>query len=458
VFKFGKMKKFLLFGLFISHFCWSQNAQDSIQFKKIADEILLHGEAYDNLRELTQDIGHRISGSIGYEKATIWAEKKLKEAGADKVWLQEVMVPVWVRGEESLKLKSSNGNWENLNFLSLGNSEGTQGIDVEGEVIMVTTLEEFEALPAEQVKNKVVFFNYHFPQEFPQTFLGYGEAFKYRVFTASMVAKKGGKFVVIRSISTGVEDIPHTGTLHYDENAPKIPAVTIGNASADRLTILLKKEKVYLKLNSNCGMKGETLNHNVIGEITGKNPNKIIVVGAHLDSWDIGEGAHDDGAGIVQIIEILRTFKKLGIQPNYTLRVVCYANEENGARGGEEYAAEAHRKNEFHVFAIESDAGGFSPRGFSLDMEESKIKQIETWSALFLPYGIYDFSGRYGGVDINPLGRLMKTPLAGLVPDSQRYFDIHHTPADTFDKINKRELHLGAVVMAQLVYLIDKNW
>lgn len=438
--------------------CLSQFKQDSIQFKKISDEILLKGEAYDNLRELTKDIGQRLSGSENYDKATLWAEKKLKEAGAEKVWLQEVMVPVWVRGNESLKMKTGNEKWKDLVFLSLGNSEGTNGKDVEGEVLMVNSLEEFEKIPASEVKDKIVFFNYRFRQDFVQTFRGYGDASKYRVVTASKVAEKGGKFVVIRSVSTGLGDVPHTGVMRYDENFAKIPAVAIGNSSADDLAEILKNKTVSLKLNSNCGMKAEKINHNVIGEIPGKKDGKVIVVGAHLDSWDVGEGAHDDGSGIVQSIEVLRTFKQLGIQNNHTIRIICYANEENGARGGVKYAETAKLENETHLFAIESDAGGFTPRGISLDMDTTKIKEVEKWAILFLPYGIYDFSGRYGGVDINPLKEQMQTPLAGLSPDSQRYFDIHHTPEDTFEKVNKRELHLGAIAMAQIVYMVDKYW
>ncbi len=204
-------------------------------------------------------------------------------------------------------------------------------------------------------------------------------------------------------------------------------------------------------------MQPEKINHSVVGEIKGKD-DKIITVGGHLDSWDVGEGAHDDGAGIVQTIEILRTFKKLGIQPNHTIRFVCFANEENGARGGVKYAEEAKSKNETHLFALESDAGGFSPRGISLDMDDSKIKQIQSWLPLFEPYGAYLLIKGYGGVDINPLKYTMGVPVAGLVPDSQRYFDIHHSAADTFDKVNKRELHLGAIVMAQMIYMIDKYW
>lgn len=452
------MKKYLLLLLFLSFTAFAQENKDSIQFRQLSDEILVHGKAYDNLKELTQEIGHRLSGSVGYDKATVWAKQKLIEAGADKVWLQEVKVPVWVRGEESLKVKIGKNSWKDLVFLSLGNSEGTQGRDVEGEVIMVENLEEFEKLSSKEVKDKIIFFNYKFRQDFPQTFSAYSDAVKYRAFAASKVAEKGGRFVLIRSISSGFQDVPHTGSLWYDEKFAKIPAVAIGTKSADELEKALEVGKVQLKLNSNCGMKGETINHNVIGELTGKKDAKVIVVGAHLDSWDVGEGAHDDGAGIVQIIEILRAFKKLGIANNHTIRVVCYANEENGARGGQKYAEEAKLKNEIHLFAIESDAGGFSPRGISLDMDEILINQIESWSTLFLPYGVYDFTGRYGGVDINPLGKLLGTPLAGLVPDSQRYFDIHHTAEDTFDKVNKRELHLGAVAMGQLVYLIDKYW
>lgn len=451
------MKK-LFFFLLMSGFAFSQYQTDSIQFKKISDEILLNGLAYDDLRELTKDIGHRLSGSENYNKATIWAEKKLREAGAEKVWLQEVMVPVWVRGKESLKMKVGKADWKDLVFLSLGNSEGTDGKDMEAEVLMVNSLEEFDEIPAEKVKNKAVFFNYKFREDFVQTFNGYSDASKYRVLTASKVAEKGGKFVVIRSVSTGLGDVPHTGVMRYDEKFTKIPAVAIGNSSADSLAELLQNQKVFLKLNSLCGMKAEKINHNIIGEISGKKDGKVIVVGAHLDSWDVGEGAHDDGAGIVQSIEVLRAFKKLGIQNNHTIRIVCYANEENGARGGEKYAEIAKLNKETHIFAIESDAGGFTPRGISLDMSPLKIKEVENWGPLFLPYGIYDFSGRYGGVDINPLKVQIQTPLAGLVPDSQRYFDIHHTPEDTFEKVNKRELHLGAVAMAQIVYMVDKYW
>lgn len=435
---------------------FGQAKEDSIQFAKISTEILNKGKAYNELRELTKNIGHRLSGSASYEKAVTWAEQKLRDAGADKVWLQEVMVPVWVRGKESLQIKTSNGKWKSLKMLSLGNSEGTGGKDISGEIIMVRSMEEYDKLSPEQVKDKIVFFNYPFSQTYIETFRGYGDAAKYRSTAASLTAKKGGKFAIIRSLSSAFDDVPHTGSMRYQDDK-KIPAVAVGSTTADELAELLKSQKITAKLNSNCGMKGEKLSHSVIGEITGKKDKSVIVVGGHLDSWDVGEGAHDDGSGIVQSIEVLRTFKNLGIHNNHTIRVVCFANEENGVKGGVMYGKTVKENNEKHLFAIETDAGGFTPRGISLDMDNEKRKQIQSWADLFLPYGIYDFKNTYSGTDLYPLHDL-GIPTAELVPDSQRYFDIHHTEEDTFEKVNRRELLLGASTLTQIIYMIDKNW
>ncbi|GEJ43713.1 peptidase M28 [Chryseobacterium sp. ON_d1] len=367
------------------------------------------------------------------------------------------MIPVWVRGKESLHIQTGNGKWKNLKMLSLGNSEGTGGKDISGEIIMVKSMEEYDKLPAEKVKDKIVFFNYAFSQSFIETFKAYGDAAKYRTTAASLTAKKGGKFAIVRSLSSAFDDVPHTGAMRYEEKVSKIPAVAIGSTTADELEALLKSQKVNAKLNSNCGMKGEKLSHSVIGEITGKKDQSIIVVGGHLDSWDVGEGAHDDGAGIVQSIEVLRTFKKLGIPNNHTIRVVCFANEENGVKGGIQYGKTVKEKNEKHIFAIETDAGGFAPRGIALDMDDTKRNQIKSWSNLFLPYGVYNFEERFSGTDLYPLHD-MGIPAAELMPDSQRYFDIHHTEEDTFEKVNRRELLLGAAALTQIIYMIDKNW
>ncbi|ASW73866.1 peptidase M28 [Chryseobacterium piperi] len=443
----------MLLGMTLS----GQTQDDSIQFSKISAEILNHGKGYTELHDLTKNIGNRLSGSEAYEKSVQWAAQKLRDAGADKVWLQEVIIPVWERGKESLRIKTDTGKTKSLKMLSLGNSEGTGGKDVSGEIIMVKSLEEYDRLPAEKIKDKIIFFNHPFDQSPVQTFIAYRDAGAYRRTAAALTAKKGGKFAIIRSLSSGQDDVPHTGNMKYEDNLEKVPAICIGNTTADELEQLLKTQKVIATLNSNCGMKGEKLSHSVIGEITGKKDKDVIVVGGHLDSWDVGEGAHDDGAGIVQSIEVLRTFKKLGIQNNHTIRAVCFANEENGTKGGKQYGKTAKETHEKHIFAIESDAGGFSPRGISLEMDDEKRKQIQSWIKLFLPYGIYNFEGKYSGSDIAPLHE-MGVPTAELVPDPQRYFDIHHTEEDTFEKVNRRELLLGSAVMTQLIYMIDKNW
>ncbi|ASK28957.1 peptidase M28 [Chryseobacterium sp. T16E-39] len=452
------MKKIIGTSLFLFSIILSgQSKEDSIQFNRISTEILNNGKGYEELRDLTKNIGKRLSGSEAYEKSVQWAAKELRDAGADKVWLQEVMIPVWERGKESLMIKTITGKTKNLKMLSLGNSEGTNGKDVTGEIIMVKSLEEYDRLPAEKVKNKIVFFNHPFDQSYVQTFIAYREAGAYRRSAASLAAKKGGKFAIIRSLSSALDDVPHTGGMKYEDNVTQVPAVCIGNTTADDLEQLLKTQKVTATLNSHCGMKGEKLSHSVIGEITGNKDQSVIVVGGHLDSWDVGEGAHDDGAGIVQSIEVLRTFKKLGIKNNHTIRAVCFANEENGTKGGKQYGKTAKDTNEKHLFAIESDAGGFSPRGISLEMDDTKRKEIQSWVNLFIPYGVYNFDGKYSGSDIAPLHE-MGVPAAELVPDPQRYFDIHHTEEDTFEKVNRRELLLGSAVMTQLIYMIDKNW
>ena len=453
------MKKLLYLPLFLGGILFAQNLKkDSIQFKKISDEILVNGKSYEDLRELTKDIGNRLCGSANYEKAADWAMKKLVEAGADKVWFEPVMVNVWTRGDESLKLKIGEGKWEEIQMLSLGNSEGTKGKDLKGEIILVKTLEDFEKLPDAVVKDKIIFFNYAFKQDFVVTGKAYGDAGKYRRATPSEVAKKGGKAVIIRSLSSCFDDVPHTGATRYEDNIAKIPAVAVGTETADRLEkALLNKQKIEAVLNSNCGMNGQMLTKSVIGEITGKKDQDVIVVSGHLDSWDVGEGAHDDGTGVVQSIEVLRAFKSLKLQNNHNIRVICYANEENGVSGGKTYLQDVKKSKEPHIFALESDSGGYTPRSFTMGMSSEKVKDLKKWENLFHPYGVYNFEEGHTGTDVEPL-RELKIPTAELSTDSQRYFDIHHTPEDTFEKVNRRELLLGATVMTQLIYIIDKNW
>jgi carboxypeptidase Q len=448
--KFRSILGFLLCAGFAVH------GQDSLVFRKISDEIMLRGKCYDDLRILCKTVGHRLSGSPQAAKAVEWGEQTLREAGADKVWLQMVTVPHWVRGKESLKLKFGNSNWQNIPMLSLGNTVGTDGKVLESQIIMVEDFAAFNKLSRAEVKGKIVYFNHRFPQELVNTFEGYGQAGVYRWSAPNMAAAKEAAAVIIRSVSTGMDDAPHTGSLRYADSIKPIPAIAIGNLSADLLEQQCKKGEVRAQLQSHCKMIGTKTSFNVIGELTGSEyPGEIVLAGGHLDSWDVGEGAHDDGAGCVQSIEILRTFKKLQMRPKRTLRVVLFMNEENGLKGGFAYADSAKAKKEHHIFALESDAGGFSPRGIGLKMSQAQRRYLQSYRHLFLPYGVYDFEKEHGGADIYPLEKA-GVPVGELMPDPQRYFDYHHTAQDVFEAVNHRELKLGAVAMTQLIWLVTQ--
>jgi hypothetical protein len=258
-------------------------------------------------------------------------------------------------------------------------------------------------------------------------------------------------------MSESTDNNPHTGTLEYDTLLPKIPAIAIGLKDADWLSSAASNKKVQVFLKTGGRFLPDTIGHNVIGELTGTEfPDQYITIGGHLDSWDPAEGANDDGSGVVQTMEILRAFKALGYKPKHTLRFVLFANEENGLRGGTKYAAEAEAKNEKHIFALESDGGSFTPRGFSFGGTPEQQQKVRSWIPLLIPYGVYQFNEGEGGSDINPLYSNLKTPVAELAPDSQRYFDYHHARSDVFENVNKRELELGVVNMAALIYLVDK--
>lgn len=426
-------------------------------FRLISREILVHGQAYAQLRVLCKTIGHRLSGSPEAAKAVVWAEQMMKSAGADRVWLQPVNVPVWVRGKESLAIRvSGSKRWVEIPMLSLGNSQGSQGKALELPVVAASDFAAFYAMKESDIRGKAVFFNFQFPQELIHPFEGYGVAGPYRWQGANRAAARGAAAVIIRSVSTGLDDYPHTGSMSYADTVRKIPAVAIGNESADRLARACQEGAVSIRLTSECGMKGVSSSYNVIGEITGSEyPEEIVLVGAHLDSWDVGEGAHDDGAGCVQALEVIRTLRALGIRPKRTVRAVLFMNEENGLRGGMAYADSAKARNERHVLAIESDAGGFSPRGIGLEMDSNKRARVKQYAHLFAPYQVYDFDHEEGGADISPLKR-SGVPVAGLMPDPQRYFDLHHTANDVFEQVNHRELKLGAVTLTQFVYLISQ--
>ncbi len=447
---------YFVFILFSSTALFAQK-EDSVFIKRISDEILTNGKAYENLRYLTKQIGARLAGSPGMVKSEKWGLQLMEQYGADKAWKQECMVPVWIRGgADQANVVSAALKNKKLDIVALGNSIGTGKKGLTAEVIEVKSFDDLEA-KKDQVKGKIVFYNYKFNPTFIRTFQSYGDASRYRGQGPSAAAKHGAVAVIVRSMSHSVDNHPHTGATRYDTNYVKIPAVAIGLRDADWLSDNLAKNKTTVTLKTNGHFRPDTIGHNIIGELVGSEfPDEIITVGGHLDSWDNCEGAHDDGAGCVQTIEILRTFKTLGYKPKRTIRFVLFANEENGLRGGNKYAEEAKAKGEKHIFALESDAGGFTPRGFGFTGTDAQFQQFMSWRELIAPYGCSEFNRGGGGADIGPLNRSLGTAVAGLNPDSQRYFDYHHARNDVFEAVNKRELELGAINMAALIYLVDK--
>ena len=453
------MRKLLLI-LLLSVFGLSVLAQkeDSTFIKRISDEILVNGRAYENLRHLTKKIGGRLAGSPGMVKAEQWGLKVMKESGADKAWMQECMVPHWVRGGEDMASFNINGKegYKKLDVVALGNSLGTGKTGITAEVLLVDSFDDLEKRK-DEVKGKIVFYNYKFNDTYINTFLSYRDAGQYRGQGPSRAAKYGAKAVIVRSMSHAADNNPHTGATRYDSAYEKIPAIAIGLRDADLLAEELKQTTVVVKMKTNGHFLPDTIGHNIIGELKGTEfPDEIITIGGHLDSWDNGEGAHDDGAGCVQTIEILRAFKAIGYKPKRTIRFVLFANEENGLRGGNKYAEEAVAKKEKHILAMESDAGGFTPRALGFTGSDEQYQKFLSWKNLIAPYGCTEFNKGGGGADIGPLNRALKTPMVSLIPDSQRYFDIHHSRSDVFEAVNKRELELGAVNMAALIYLVDK--
>lgn len=445
----------------IAHTSVNGQNDDSLMIKKITDDILLNGKAYSSLYSLCKSAGHRLSGSPGMYKGEQWGLKALKDAGSTNVYFQECQVPHWVRGKkEEAAFKSSKKKPAILfNILALGNSVGTGNKGVQAKVIEVKNFDELNKRK-DEVKGRIVFFNYPFNKTLLRG--AYGDAVKYRGGGASAASKYGAVAVIVRSVTGAYDDNPHTGALRYNDSFPQIPAVAISTKGADQLSRCIKgqykEDDFYLR--TNCVMLPDTIAHNVIGEIKGYEfPDEIITIGGHLDSWDAADGASDDGSGLVQSIEILRVFNAVGYKPKRTIRVVLFANEENGLRGGTKYADEAKRNNEKHIMAMESDGGAEYPRGFGCGMTKEQYAKVEKWKKFFTPYDADKFSfneGGGGGADIGPLQTQFKTAQFGLITTGQRYFDLHHSALDVVENVNAQELHLGAAVMAAMVYLVDK--
>jgi carboxypeptidase Q len=444
----------------LTSFLFSQN-QDSVTLRKLYDFYLTKSKCYSNLEYLTTKIGGRISGSPQAEKAVQWAKKAMYAAGADTVILQPCMVPHWVRGQkEKCTLTSSKLKLNTpLNCVAYGASAGTGDKGVTAGVIEVDSFDDLAEMGEKLVKGKIVFYNVFFDQTKIRPGNAYGEAVIFRRNGASYAAKYGALGCVVRSMTSVADDEPHTGNMFYDTSISqiKVPSLAISYKAADLLHESLAKDKdLKLYLEAHCETLPDVPSFNVVGQINGsQKPNEYIIAGGHLDSWDNGQGAHDDGTGVVQSIEILSMFKQLGAKPKHSIRAVAFMNEENGLVGGDTYAKLAEEKKEKHIAALETDAGGYSPRGFGVDTTSGLYDLVNKWKPLFHPYFIDRIEKGGGGADLRELKK-SGIPCIGFEPDTQRYFDIHHTAADTFDKVNKRELELSGAAIGALIYLIDK--
>ncbi|MDQ3112128.1 MAG: M20/M25/M40 family metallo-hydrolase [Bacteroidota bacterium] len=438
------------------------NDTDSTVIAKFYQEGYAGSGAYDALKGLCEKAPRRLSGSAGAQVAVEYMAQVMRDAKFDKVWLQPCMVPHWERGapETGEMIVTAKGNKTlkiKANVCALGGSEGTAENGLTAQVVEVSSFEELEKLGRKNIEGKIVFYNHPFDDRKVSTFHAYGEAVQYRWQGPPSAEKFGAVGCLVRSCTSSLDTFPHTGTMRADSLRAKIPSAAISTMDAEALHKWLgTNQPVMFTLKMSCKWFADVKSYNVIGEITGsEHPEQVIVVGGHLDAWDLSEGAHDDGTGVTGSFEAVRLFKVLGIRPKHTIRCVCFMNEENGGRGGQAYADSAAAKKEKHIAAIESDAGGFTPRGFGLEMTADQKKKVQGWSVLFYPYGVYDFTQGGGGADIGPLSE-QGTPLLGLHPDGSRYFDYHHTEDDLFKNVNRRELQAGAASMAAMIYLIDK--
>jgi carboxypeptidase Q len=418
-------------------------------------------KAYEWLTTLCKDIGHRLSGSEGAERAVEWSKSTMDTFGLDKVWLQPTLVPHWERGGNAQVIMiSPEYGAQTLMALALGNSPGTPKGGVRAEVIEVQTIDELRAMPDEKVKGKIIFFNRAMDMGQLNTFAAYGNAADQRYSGPHVAGYKGAVGVAIRSLSSRQDDYPHTGSTFVSDTSRNIPSVALSTNDAVRLSKAIKAGPTELFIETHGKMLEDKMSYNVIGEIKGTiSPDTIILVGGHLDSWDVGDGAQDDGSGCVHSMEVLYRLKKINYKPRYTIRCVLFMNEENGLRGGLTYADSAISKNEFHMVAIESDGGAGMPTGFGVSAGEhtkldEALSHMGTFISLLEPYGIGLFPGG-GGADIGPL-KPKAGLLIGLRPQSARYFDYHHADNDVLETVHPRELAAGSAALTTFIILLDQ--
>lgn len=407
--------------------------------------------AYGLVRSLTTEVGPRLAGSPGDRAAVAWAERKLRELGFDRVWSEPVEVPRWVRGEAAAEIVAPYP--QPLAVAALGGSPGTGGW-LEGEVVAAADVAALEALPAEAVRGRIVFL--HRRMERRPEGGSYGAVVANRGKGPAVAAAKGAIATVIRSVGTDDHRLPHTGSARHEGKLPAIPAAALSNPDADLLEAQLAHGgPVRLRLRLDCRDEGTAASANVIGEIAGaERPDEVVLLGAHLDSWDLGTGAEDDGAGVGVVIEAARLAGRVGGPPRRSVRVVLFANEEFGLSGGRAYAARPAGEVARHVAALESDLGSGRVRALRTRLAPADAPLAGRLAAALAPLGIpVEAKEAYGGADIGPLRRL-GVPVVDLPPDASTYFDVHHSADDTFDKVSAEGLRHQVAAFATVARLL----
>lgn len=426
------------------------------KFENIKDLGLRQEKAYEFLKLITS-VGGRLTGSPEADRAVELTASLMTDLGFDRVWTEPVEVRRWVRGQaEEAMVRSAKLGTQTLQICALGNSLSTTVDGVEAGVIEVRSFEELASVK-DMIPGRIVFYNVPMDRAVVEPFSAYGQAAAFRVRGASEAARYGARAVLIRSMTFRVDNHPHTGLMEYEEQLPKIPAAAVSTAGAELLHSWLQVDpelKIWLRMN--CRLEKPVTSANVIGQLTGSDfPEEIILVGGHLDSWDLSPGAHDDAAGCAVAIEVLRLIKETGLKPKRTVRAVLFMDEEFGGTGGRAYAASENRKRENHLVAIEQDRGGAAPVGLAFSLESlcNRLKPLQTYLG---PLGINWVRTGGGGVDIAPLQE-KGTILGGLIPESQRYFDYHHCALDVPEAVHPRELELQAVILAMVIYFLAEE-
>lgn len=452
-----KISVFIVVFLFGGFIIQAQDTEKNT-IAAIYQNALTSYDSYNNLKELCTKAPGRLMGSKASELAIQILKASVDKLHPDNCYLQNYTTPSWRVKSPCRATVLYGSKKESLNVVNLGLSVSTPVNGITGEILEMQTLGALDSLGANDVRGKIVFFNREMDNSKTTTFEQYGGAIDQRAGGASKAAQYGAVGVLVRSLSTEHYNFPHTGVSRYKEGVTKIPNISISTNDADKLSRLNKGNKgvkVWMKSETETIDSAKTAN--LIAEIKGsKHPEKIIVIGAHMDAWFNTPGAHDDGAGCEQMIDVFRIFNELNIKPENTIRLVLFMDEEMYQSGSKVYAESVGKGKKEHIAAIESDAGGLLPLGFGIEAGDTVINAIKKLSEPLVEYGIYKTAKGHGGTDISPL-KQFDIPLIGLVTNSQRYFEYHHSANDTVENVSRREMQLGSAAIASLVYLIDRN-